>query len=247
MRVRGNKFSCTLHGKAQVFVDQFLMWCLMKLNNLESVHASAATAAPYVQSTFKRVFDIIFSLVVLLLLSPIWLVAIFLVSLDGGPVFYSQRRVGLSGQIFRCWKFRTMVVNAEGVLEYLISTDEQVAEEWRTTQKLKVDPRVTWIGKRLRRCSVDELPQFINVLNGTMSVVGPRPFASEQMSLYTHAVLAKYLATKPGLTGSWQVYARHDTTFACRAMYDELYVDQASFALDLSLVFKTPLAMLRGQ
>ncbi|MCR2745911.1 sugar transferase [Limnobacter parvus] len=219
----------------------------MKLNDLDSVHASAATVVPYLRSTLKRIFDIVFSLMVLLLISPIWLVAIFLVSLDGGPVFYSQRRVGLNGQTFKCWKFRTMVVNAETVLQNLINTDPKIAHEWNSTQKLKVDPRITWVGKWLRRCSVDELPQFINVLNGTMSVVGPRPFAREQIGLYRNAALVKYLSVKPGLTGSWQVYARHDTTFACRAKYDELYVDQASFAMDLALVVKTPLAMLRGQ
>lgn len=219
----------------------------MKLNDLDTVHVSAATVVPYLRSSLKRIFDIVFSLVVLALISPLWLMAILLVSLDGGPVFYSQRRVGLNGQVFNCWKFRTMVVNAEAVLENLIKTDPHIAQEWLSTQKLKVDPRITKVGRWLRRCSVDELPQFINVLNGTMSVVGPRPFARDQMELYDHAALVKYLSVKPGLTGSWQVYARHDTTFACRAKYDQLYVDQASFALDLALVARTPLAMLRGQ
>lgn len=219
----------------------------MKLNDLNSVHASAATVVPYLRSTLKRIFDIAFSLFVLMLISPIWLFAIVLVALDGGPVFYSQRRVGLNGETFKCWKFRTMVVNAEQVLEKLIESDPEIAKEWNATQKLKVDPRITWVGNWLRRCSVDELPQFINVLNGTMSVVGPRPFAREQIGLYRNAALVKYLSVKPGLTGSWQVYARHDTTFACRAKYDEQYVDQASFAMDLALVAKTPFAMLRGQ
>jgi exopolysaccharide production protein ExoY len=219
----------------------------MKLNDLNSVHASAATVVPYLRSTLKRIFDIAFSLFVLMLISPIWLFAIVLVALDGGPVFYSQRRVGLNGETFKCWKFRTMVVNAEQVLETLIESDPEIAKEWNATQKLKVDPRITWVGNWLRRCSVDELPQFINVLNGTMSVVGPRPFAREQIGLYRNAALVKYLSVKPGLTGSWQVYARHDTTFACRAKYDEQYVDQASFAMDLALVAKTPFAMLRGQ
>lgn len=219
----------------------------MKLNDLDSVHASAATVVPYLRSSLKRIFDLVFSVVVLLCLSPFWLTAMLLVSLDGGAVFYSQRRVGLNGRTFKCWKFRTMVVNAEGVLDELIKTDPAIAKEWLATQKLKNDPRITWVGKWLRRCSVDELPQFINVINGTMSVVGPRPFAREQMSLYKNNALVKYLSVKPGLTGSWQVYARHDTTFACRAKYDELYVDQASFAMDLALVVKTPMAMLRGQ
>ncbi|RZS40326.1 exopolysaccharide production protein ExoY [Limnobacter thiooxidans] len=221
--------------------------CDMKRNNFDTVQVSAANVVPYLRSTLKRIFDILFSLLVLCLLSPFLLMAVLLVGLDGGPVFYYQRRVGLHGETFKCWKFRTMVVNAEMVLKHLIESDEKIAKEWNTTQKLQVDPRITWIGKWLRRCSIDELPQFINVLNGSMSVVGPRPFAREQMGLYNNAALAKYLSVKPGLTGSWQVYARHDTTFACRAKYDELYVDQASFAMDLALVAKTPLAMLRGQ
>jgi lipopolysaccharide/colanic/teichoic acid biosynthesis glycosyltransferase len=219
----------------------------MKLNNLNYAHISAFAVVPYLRSSLKRIFDVVFSLLVLIFFSPVLLIAMLLVSLDGGPIFYSQRRVGLKGKSFDCWKFRTMVVNAEEVLEHLIATDPKIAHEWKTTQKLQSDPRVTWVGKWLRRTSVDELPQFINVLNGTMSVVGPRPFAREQIRLYTNAALAKYLSVKPGLTGFWQVYARHDTTFECRARYDAMYVEQASFARDLALVAKTPMAMLRGQ
>ena len=139
-----------------------------------------------------------------------------------------------------------MVVNAEDVLRNLIASNEAVRQEWQSTQKLQIDPRVTWVGRWLRRCSIDELPQFANVLNGTMSVVGPRPFAQDQVVLYHPVVLSKYLAVKPGLTGSWQVYARHDTTFECRARFDQIYVEKASFARDLALVIKTPLAMLKG-
>lgn len=219
----------------------------MKLNDFEPLPVSGFIVVPYLRSTLKRIFDIFFALLVLLCLSPMLLFAAILVSLDGGPVLYYQKRVGLNGREFKCWKFRTMVVDAEAVLKNLIENNEAVRREWESTQKLQVDPRVTWIGKWLRRCSVDELPQFMNVLNGTMSVVGPRPFAIDQMALYERRALMKYLSVKPGLTGSWQVYARHDTTFACRAKYDQLYVDQASFALDLALVAKTPLAMLRGQ
>lgn len=219
----------------------------MKPNDLDATPASVFTVVPYLRSTLKRVFDIVFSLFVLFLLSPFLLLAAILVSLDGGPILYYQKRVGLNGKEFKCWKFRTMVVNAEAVLSRLMASDPAIRKEWEATQKLQVDPRVTWVGKWLRRCSVDELPQFINVLNGTMSVVGPRPFAIDQMALYERRALKKYLSVKPGLTGSWQVYARHDTTFACRAKYDQLYVDQASFTLDLALVVKTPLAMLKGQ
>ena len=219
----------------------------MKLNDFDTVPVSAFIVVPYLRSTLKRIFDVFFSLLFLLCVFPVLLLVAILVSLDGGPVFYYQKRVGLNGREFKCWKFRTMVVNAEDVLRNLIASNEAVRQEWQSTQKLQIDPRVTWVGRWLRRCSIDELPQFANVLNGTMSVVGPRPFAIEQMALYERRALIKYLSVKPGLTGSWQVYARHDTTFACRAKYDQLYVDQASFVLDLALVAKTPMAMLRGQ
>ncbi|HEX4918764.1 MAG TPA: sugar transferase [Limnobacter sp.] len=219
----------------------------MKLNDLDPLmHVSASQVGPYLRSTGKRLFDIAFSLSVILFTMPIWLVLCLLVSLDGGPVFYSQRRIGRNGIPFNCWKFRTMSVNAEEALRQLIQSNPEIAREWQATQKLRVDPRVTPLGRWLRRTSVDELPQFFNVLNGTMSVVGPRPFAQDQVMLYHPVVLSKYLAVKPGLTGSWQVYARHDTTFECRARFDQIYVDKASFVSDLALVIKTPLAMLRG-
>ncbi|HEY1057329.1 MAG TPA: sugar transferase [Limnobacter sp.] len=218
----------------------------MKINDVNLQPASAVVVVPYLQSSIKRIFDLVFASTVLLLTSPLWLVVVALVALDGGPVLYAQRRVGKNGKIFRCWKFRTMEVNAEQTLKALIASNPAVAAEWHSTQKLKNDPRVTAVGRWLRKTSVDELPQFINVLNGTMSVVGPRPFAHDQIALYGSTALAKYLATKPGLTGVWQVHARHDTTFACRARYDEQYFQQASLATDLALVVKTPLAMLRG-
>lgn len=218
----------------------------MKLNDVDLSPASATLTVPYLRSYPKRLFDVVFSVVLLALTAPIWLLAVFFVALDGGPVFYGQRRVGQDGRIFKCWKFRTMVVDAENHLKELMAADPALAHEWHTTQKLKVDPRVTTVGNWLRRTSVDELPQFINVLNGTMSVVGPRPFAEDQITLYGRGVLAKYLSAKPGLTGTWQVHARHDTTFACRAKFDEQYLEQASLGTDLALVMKTPLAMLRG-
>lgn len=219
----------------------------MKLNDFDPLpQVSASQVGPYLRSSGKRLFDIAFSLTLIVATMPVWLVLCLLVSLDGGPVFYAQRRVGRNGVPFKCWKFRTMAVNAEDALKRLIESNPEIAREWQATQKLKDDPRVTRLGRWLRRTSVDELPQFFNVLNGTMSVVGPRPFAHDQLYLYHPVVLSKYLAVKPGLTGSWQVYARHDTTFECRARFDQIYVEQASFANDLALVIKTPLAMLRG-
>ena len=163
----------------------------MKINDVNLQPASAVIVVPYLQSSIKRIFDLVFASTVLLLTSPLWLVVVALVALDGGPVLYAQRRVGKNGKIFRCWKFRTMEVNAEQTLKALIASNPAVAAEWHSTQKLKNDPRVTAVGRWLRKTSVDELPQFINVLNGTMSVVGPRPFAHDQIALYGSTALAK--------------------------------------------------------
>ena len=219
----------------------------MNLNEVDFQPASAVQVVPYLRSSVKRAFDITFAITVLLITAPLWALLVCLVAADGGPVFYAQRRVGQDGRIFRCWKFRTMEVNAEQRLHELMLSDHRIAKEWQESQKLHDDPRVTKIGRWLRRTSVDELPQFINVLNGTMSVVGPRPFPQDQIALYGRSTLAKYLAAKPGLTGVWQVVARHDTTFECRARHDEYYFQRASLWVDLSLVLKTPVAMLKGR
>lgn len=186
----------------------------------------------------KRFFDVFFSLFVLIFLSPIFLsIACFIKFSSKGPVIYSHYRLGKNGKLFKCYKFRTMVPNAEALLSELVE-NQIVFEEWHRYQKLKNDPRVPSWGKFLRRHSLDELPQFLNVLKGDLSVVGPRPYLPDQAKK-----LKKYkksiLSVKPGITGLWQTSSRNAHCFHRRVFLDLCYVKKSSFFFDLMLIFKT--------
>lgn len=184
----------------------------------------------------KRALD----LALVLAFAPIviFVVAILamMVALDGSNPFYSQSRVGRNGRLFRIWKLRTMVVDADEQLKTLLASDPQAALEWEATQKLRVDPRITRAGHFLRRASLDELPQLYNVLVGDMSLVGPRPMMPEQRSLYPGR---EYYRLAPGLTGLWQVSERNSSTFEARASYDAAYERGLSFALDVQTLGRT--------
>jgi exopolysaccharide production protein ExoY len=193
----------------------------------------------------KRFFDIVMSLTLLPVLAPFILLMWALVRLDAGPGFYGQPRVGRDGRIFTCWKLRTMLVDAEGVLARMIATDPKVAREWRVYQKLSRDPRITRVGAFLRSTSLDELPQIWNVLRGDMSLVGPRPFLPSQASLYTEAGGVAYFAMRPGITGEWQVNGRNATAFVDRVRYDNRYSRHMSLLTDLRLLLRTPIVVLR--
>lgn len=199
-------------------------------------------------STFgKRSLDL--ALLVLMLPVAIPLIAtILLVSaLGGGRALYSQIRIGRDGQLFRCWKVRTMIPDADAALARILRDDPALAEEWRTTQKLVRDPRVTRFGALLRRTSLDELPQLWNVLNGTMSLVGPRPFTPEQRGLYRNGRTdADYYHLRPGITGLWQVSRRNRGSFAERATYDSAYRTRLSVWTDLSILARTVGVVLRA-
>jgi exopolysaccharide production protein ExoY len=187
----------------------------------------------------KRVFDIVFSLAALLFLAPILLViAGILLWREGGPVFFAHERIGRGGRRFRCIKFRTMVTDADARLADLLATDPLARAEWQATRKLTNDPRISCLGDILRRTSLDELPQFINVLRGDMSVVGPRPIIAEELPLYREHSRA-YLSVRPGITGLWQVSGRSDTTFDERVALDARYVRERTLAGDVAIVFRT--------
>jgi len=190
----------------------------------------------------KRASDILF----VLLSAPISLlltaVMAGLVALDGGNPFYTQKRVGRSGRVFRMIKMRTMVPNAKARLEAYLAENPQARAEWDRDQKLKDDPRITLIGKLLRRTSLDELPQLWNVLWGDMSIVGPRPMMPEQQKLYPGSA---YFALRPGITGPWQVSDRNATSFAARADYDAHYLAELSPTVDMSILARTALVVLR--
>lgn len=186
----------------------------------------------------KRAFDLLFAISCLIILSPFFLGVSILVKLDGGPAFYGHERVGRKGKIFRCLKFRSMAINSQELLEELLKNDPVAKQEWETTFKLKNDPRVTPIGRFLRKTSLDELPQLINIFKGEMSTVGPRPITKEELAMYGNNV-KYYLAGKPGLTGLWQVSGRSDTDYKTRVLLDTTYIKNWSFLKDIIIVLKT--------
>lgn len=192
---------------------------------------------------FKRILDVVIVLVALPFLAPFFLIACCLLALDGHSPFFIQERVGLHGKRFMMWKFRTMVPDAEERLEQYLSENEDARIEWRDKQKLASDPRVTGFGNILRRTSMDELPQLINVLLGDMSLVGPRPMLPSQQALYEgHG----YYRLRPGVTGIWQVTARNSCSFAERAKFDDEYEAKVGFATDVSIFARTVGVVLRG-
>lgn len=187
----------------------------------------------------KRLFDVVFSLAVLIIFSPVYLLLILLIALSSpGPIFYVQERVGRNFKPFGCIKFRTMVRNADEVLLELMETSPCLRREFQSDFKLRCDPRVTWIGKFLRITSLDEFPQFLNVLKGDMSVVGPRPVVVEELARYGQHV-DRVLSIRPGLTGLWQVSGRNDIPYPRRVQIDLYYISFRNFLMDLRIIFKT--------
>ncbi len=174
---------------------------------------------------------------------PVMMVVTIALLLSGQQPYYLQKRVGKGGKLFTIFKFRTMVDGAEKALVAHLETDPEAAAEWDSTQKLKRDPRVTWIGQFLRKTSLDELPQVLNVLKGDMSLVGPRPIMPDQRRLYPGAA---YYAMRPGITGPWQVSERNDSEFSSRALYDAEYRRDMSFRKDLDILTRTIGVIVRG-
>ncbi len=194
---------------------------------------------PPIGGIFKRFFDIVAALVGLIALSPLLLMLVLLVKCtDGGKVFYGHRRIGRNGKVFRCLKFRTMVENGDEVLAVHLARSPQDREEWATTRKLQNDPRVTRVGAVLRKLSLDELPQIVNILRGEMSFVGPRPVVSDELVMYGTAA-SFYLKSRPGLTGLWQVRGRNDVSYRTRVAFDRHYVENWSFIFDLKILIWT--------
>lgn len=193
----------------------------------------------------KRMFDIVASAAALIILSPIMLIAAILVYVDDpGKVFYGHVRIGKNGKPFKMWKFRSMYMNADKMIDLL--TPEQ-AKQYYTEFKIDNDPRITKIGNFLRKTSLDELPQLFNVLCNDMSLVGPRPLIESEIQTYyddTHDVL---LAVKPGVTGYWQAYARNNATYQSgeRQKMEMYYVRNASLWLDIKILFKTVESVLK--
>lgn len=195
----------------------------------------------------KRAEDVLIALLVLLLMAPLMVVIAAAVRLqDGGPAFFLQVRIGRHGAPFLMLKFRSMRPGAAGQLMRLLGEDPQAAREWGEKQKLARDPRVTPLGRILRITSLDELPQFLNVLLGQMSVVGPRPILPEQISAYG-AGFDSYCTARPGITGLWQVEGRNNTTFARRAEIDQTYLSRWSLVTDMCLIVRTLGVVIDGR
>lgn len=194
------------------------------------------------RTRLKRVLDILLVLVSLPVTLPVILVASVAVALDGGRPFYNQPRLGMNGRVFRMWKLRTMELDAEQALERHLARDPALRAEWDAHQKLSRDPRITRVGEFLRRSSIDELPQTLNVLLGDMSIVGPRPMMPSQRPLYPGDA---YFRMRPGLTGLWQVTARNESVFAFRAACDARYERRLSLWTDLRVILATFRVVLR--
>lgn len=192
----------------------------------------------------KRSFDILFALTVLILFLPVYLIIAFFVLISSrGSIFYIHSRVGLKGREFKCIKFRTMIDGAEQLLENYLDSCPISRAEYESSFKLKQDPRITKIGKFLRTTSLDELPQFWNVLVGDMSVVGPRPLVQAELARYGDRI-DEVLSVRPGIAGLWQVSGRNDIPYAQRVQLDASYVKVKCFSLDIKLIMSTILVVI---
>lgn len=194
------------------------------------------------RSYCKRFLDVTLVVLSAPFVLPLIAALAILISQDGGKPFYSQRRVGQGGRLYRLWKLRTMVHGADAKLEAHLAANPEARQEWDATQKLRHDPRITRFGRLLRRTSLDELPQLWNVLIGDMSLVGPRPMMVSQIALYPGET---YYALRPGITGYWQTSGRNDTTFEARAEYDASYGRDLSLGADLRILARTVGVVLR--
>ncbi len=199
--------------------------------------------APIYRNYVKRAFDaslvLLAALPVLLVLLPV----AALIALDGSSPLYFQKRVGRNGRIFYMWKLRSMVPNAHALLEAYLDANPEARAEWDRDQKLKNDPRITRIGRIIRKSSLDELPQLVNVLKGDMSLVGPRPMMVEQQDLYPGSA---YYALRPGITGFWQISVRNESSFAERAKFDTKYLRKVSLKTDIAVMLRTVTVVLKG-
>lgn len=200
--------------------------------------------APKREDVVKAIFDRCFAALALLFFAP-FLIAISLVIYfgDGRPVLFRHKRVGRGGKVFDCLKFRTMANDADERLKAILETDPEARAEWEANQKLEDDPRITCVGEFFRKTSLDELPQFWNVLRGEMSVVGPRPIVEKEAHHYGEHY-QDYLSVRPGVTGLWQVTGRSRTSYAERVALDSDYVRNRSFRMDLWIILKTIKVML---
>ena len=202
-------------------------------------------AGPLQPLSVKRAFDFSAAALLFLTLLPLFIgVTLIVLVMQGRPVLIRHKRLGLHGRTFPCLKFRSMVTDADRALGLHLEANEQARVEWEASHKLRNDPRITPLGSILRKTSLDELPQLLNVLRGDMSLVGPRPIVQSEVRHYGE-VIRKYYKVRPGVTGPWQASGRSDTSYATRVKLDEDYVDRQSFLGDISILAKTIPAVIR--
>jgi exopolysaccharide production protein ExoY len=211
----------------------------------EGQYADVRRSVQPVGGVSKRFIDISIAASGLILVAPLFvLIALLIKCTSKGPAIFAHTRIGFGGKSFRCYKFRTMINDAEARLAEYLASDPVAAQQWRDCRKLPHDPRVTPIGHLLRKSSLDELPQLFNILKGDMSCVGPRPIVSDEFVHYG-PFAHEYLRARPGLTGLWQVTGRSSTDYAWRVSSDVAYVRSWSIWGDVSILFRTALAVLR--
>lgn len=193
---------------------------------------------------FKRIVDIILGCIGLVLLSPVFLILAICIKIDSkGPVIFAHKRIGKNGKEFNMYKFRSMYENAEEMIE---NFNEEQKREWQENFKLENDPRITKVGKFLRKTSLDELPQIVNIIKGDLSIVGPRPIVDEELEKYGENK-EKFLSITPGLTGYWQANGRSNTTYEERMQMELYYIDNQSLWLDIKIFFKTIVSVLKKE
>lgn len=191
----------------------------------------------------KPAFESLLAVIAMVLAAPLVMLCALLIACDGHSPFYNQMRIGKNGRSFSMWKLRSMVHNADQVLESYLDANPTARAEWDLTQKLKNDPRITPIGRFIRKTSIDELPQLFNVVKGEMALVGPRPMMLDQRTLYPGVA---YYAMRPGITGYWQTSSRNDSSFADRAIFDTSYFREMSLRTDLRVMVKTVAVVFSG-
>ena len=211
-------------------------------SNLDDVNPLSFAGGVY-RRFAKRFVDIFLVVISLPVVLPFIGIMLLLAAMDGRSPVYSQLRVGRGNKPFRLWKIRTMVPDADRILEEYLAENPEARAEWDRTQKLRDDPRVTRVGRILRKTSMDELPQLLNVLTGSMSLVGPRPMMLDQAPYYYGS---SYARLRPGITGPWQVSDRNESIFVARVAFDDSYYKTLSLTTDLTLLVRTVGVVVRG-
>ena len=208
----------------------------IEINNLE--------IRKKIYKVVKRIADIIGGIIGLILLSPVFLILAICIKIDSkGPVIFAHKRIGKNGKEFNMYKFRSMYENAEEMIE---NFNEEQKIEWQENFKLDNDPRITKVGRLLRKTSLDELPQIVNIIKGDLSIIGPRPIVDEELKKYGDNK-EKFLSITPGLTGYWQANGRSNTTYEERMQMELYYIDNQSLLLDIKIFFKTIVSVIKKE